>query len=313
MVAGSHIPVLLQPVLDLVAPRSGGCYLDATLGGGGAAEALLERSAPDGILFGIDRDGAAVAAVGECLARFGARAHLVTASFSELDAVLERERFDRTFDGIVADLGLSSVQLDDPERGFSFRFPDAPLDMRFDPRGGTCAADLLNELPLPDLAKLLREFGQERLAQRIAVAIVDRRKRVRFTRVGELVETVLAVYRSVLHSKRDVPWVGGLHPATRTFQALRIAVNAELEQLSQFLASAISHLASGGRIAVISFHSLEDRIVKNVFRDEVRQRGRLTFVTKKPVVPEPDELAANPRAAPAKLRVAERTSTPQSE
>ena len=246
----SHQTVLLQPVLDHLALRPGGRYLDGTLGGGGHAEGILDGSGPDGLLVGIDRDPAALLAAGQRLARFGPRAVLRRGRYADMAALAADLG---PFDGIVLDVGVSSPQLDQAERGFSFQ-NDGPLDMRMDPDEPSCAADLVNTLPEAELADLIYAFGEERLSRRIAKALVAGRP---WSRTAPLAAAIARV-------------VGGpptrTHPATRTFQALRIAVNGELEQLERGLDAAVRLLAPGGRLALISFHSLEDRIVKQRLR-----------------------------------------------
>jgi 16S rRNA (cytosine1402-N4)-methyltransferase len=288
-----HTSVLLAEVLEALRPRPGRNYraLDGTLGAGGHSFGLLERSSPDGQLIGLDADPAALDVARQRLAPFAGRFNLRHANFADL-ATLELEPQD----AIVLDLGLSSAQLDAAGRGFSFRF-DEPLDMRFDqsPDRPT-AADLLNTLSEAELEHILRAFGEEPRARRVARSIVQRRTREPFARTGDLVAAVTAALG---------PARGRIHPATRTFQALRIAVNDELAALEAGLDAAIDVLAPGGRVAVISFLSLEDRIVKWRFRGWA-EAGRATVLTRKPTVPGVEEIQRNPRARSAKLRVAER-------
>lgn len=290
-----HRPVLTREVVDRLGVRPGGRYLDATLGGGGHAEAILEASAPDGRLLGVDADPAAVARTRERLARFGARADCLHDRFSNLGA-RARERGFAPADGAVMDLGVSSFQLDDPERGFSFR-ADGPLDMRMDPGAGPTAADLVNTLPEAELADVLWRWGEERRSRRIARALCTRRARAPFTRTADLAEVIAAA----AGGRR-----GPRHPATRSFQALRIAVNAEPEELEAGLESAWNSLGAGGRLAVIAFHSLEDRVVKQFFKARA-ETGAARLETRKPVRPSEDEVRENPRARSARLRVAENT------
>jgi len=247
-----HRPVLYHEVLTALQPRSGGRYVDGTLGAGGHAEGILTHSAPNGLLLGLDVDPHALAIAAERLASFGERAVLRRASYTTLRAQLAALGWE-SIDGMVLDLGLSSMQLDQPERGFSFR-EDAPLDMRFDPSQPLTAADLVNTLDEAALADLLWRYGEERRARRVARAIVRRRP---ITTTRQLAEIVASATTS---GKR------GMHPATRTFQALRIAVNEELANVEAVLPQAIEALAPGGRLAVIAFHSLEDRIVKRAFK-----------------------------------------------
>ena len=306
--AGQHLPVLLREVLDGLAVTAGGLYIDGTLGGGGHAAAILEASAPDGRLLGFDRDPQAVLRAQERLQAFGARAHLVHAPYTLLEAVVLREAFFPV-DGVLFDLGFSSYQVDDPQRGFAFR-QEGPLDMRFDPTApGPTAAELVNALPEGELATLLWRYGEEPRSRAIARAITAARP-LRSTR--QLADVIVAaVGRGASR---------GLHPATRTFQALRIAVNDELALLAATFPQAVKVLRPGGRLAVISFHSLEDRVVKRFLQQAARgctcapeapvctcgQAPTLRLVTRKPVTPGAAELAANPRSRSAKLRIAER-------
>ncbi len=295
-----HTPVLLAELVAGLAPQPGGRYIDATLGGGGHAAVILAASAPDGRLLGIDADPAALAAAGARLAPFGRQAQLVHGNFRDLAALAQLSGF-MAVDGIVIDLGISSHQLDTPERGFSFQ-ADAPLDMRMDPTTGETAADLVNELPEGELADLIYGYGEERGSRRIARLIAEARRKQPLTTTGELA----AIVGRALGGRH-----GKVHPATRTFQALRIAVNRELESLEAVLPQAVELLRPGGRLAVIAFHSLEDRIVKQFFRAESGYGGkeeptRLRIVTKKPIVAGEEETQANPRARSAKLRIAER-------
>lgn len=284
-------------VLEILGPRRGGLYCDGTVGGGGHAEALLAASAPDGVLLGVDRDAEALALAAERLRPFGERARLVQGDYRDLPALVRAAALG-PFDGILLDLGVSSLQLADPARGFSFA-QEGPLDMRMDRAGGgPTAAGLLRRLPQPELEAILREYGEERWAGRIARALVTARARRPITTTTELASLVA----------RAIPrraWPPRIHPATRTFQALRIAVNRELEGLAEGLEAAASLLAPGGRLAVISFHSLEDRAVKTTFR-RLAARGAVRILTRKPVTPGATEVAANPRARSAKLRAIQR-------
>jgi 16S rRNA (cytosine1402-N4)-methyltransferase len=297
-----HEPVLLAEVLAGLAPRPGGRYIDGTVGGGGHAAAILAASAPDGRLLGIDADPASLAAAGARLAPFGARATLVHGNARDL-ASLARAADFAPVDGIVLDLGVSSHQLDTPERGFSF-LADAPLDMRMDPTTGEAAADLVDALPESVLADIIYRYGEERGSRRIARFIVEARRKRPIATTSELA----AIVERALGGRR-----GKLHPATRTFQALRIAVNRELESLEAALPQAVELLGPAGRLAVIAFHSLEDRIVKQFFRAESGYGGaetpaRLRIITKKPIEAGEEETQANPRARSAKLRIAERNA-----
>lgn len=298
VVTFQHTPVLLAEVIAALAPRPGGRYLDATVGGGGHALAVLQAAQPGGVLLGIDADPAALAATAERLAEAGLsqQAVLRHGSFADL-AVLAAEAGFAAFDGILFDLGVSSYQLDTPERGFSFA-ADGPLDMRLDPTQGPTAADLVNRLSERELAGIIFQYGEEHAARRIARAIVERRRSQPFQSTADLA----AVVARAVGGRH-----GRIHPATRTFQALRIAVNHELDRLAAALPQAVALLALGGKLAVISFHSLEDRIVKQFLRAEAAgEAPRLAIITKKPVVASDTEVAANPRARSAKLRVAVR-------
>jgi 16S rRNA (cytosine1402-N4)-methyltransferase len=285
---------MLEQVLEALQPRPGVQYtaLDCTVGAGGHSLGLLERSAPDGRLVGLDADPAALELAAKRLEPFAGRFELLNRSFSEL-AQLDRGQMD----AVVFDLGLSSMQLEAGGRGFSFRV-DEPLDMRFDPHSQTeTAAELLNSLPEVELERVLRQFGEEPRARRVARSIVRRREQHPLTRTGDLVAAVTAALG---------PARGRIHPATRTFQALRIAVNDELDALATGLDAALRMLKPEGRLAVISFHSLEDRIVKWRFR-RWADEGLMRILTPRPLIPDADERQRNPRARSAKLRVAERS------
>jgi len=271
--------------------RPGGVWVDGTLGAAGHARALLERSAPDGRLLAVDRDAESLERAAASLAA-GSRAELVHADFRELPELLDARGLRP--DGVLLDLGISSLQLDDPERGFSFRH-DGPLDMRLDRSRGETAADLVRDLPEEELADLIYRYGEERASRRVARALVWARERGPITTTAELA----AVVRRAVRRGRRV----GLDPATRTFQALRIAVNRELEGLGDTLRALAARLAPGGRLAVIAFHSLEDREVKHTFRDLAR--GSYRLVVRKPVRPGEAERAANPRSRSARLRALE--------
>jgi len=292
---GEHVSVLLDEVIAGLSPRAGGRYLDGTIGNGGHAAAILHASAPDGRLLGLDADPAAVVVAHARLADFGDRATIVNASFREMDRVAEARGFGPV-DGILLDLGISSRQLDAGGRGFTFRH-DEPLDMRFDPTRGESAADLLNRADGAEIADILYQYGEEYKSRRVARAIVRQRERAPIATTQDLVQAV----ESALGPKR-----GRTHPATKSFQALRIAVNDELGALEAALPVAAALLALGGRLAVISFHSLEDRRVKQFFRAGGSAAGPLAELTRKPIVPSAEESARNPRARSAKLRLAER-------
>jgi 16S rRNA (cytosine1402-N4)-methyltransferase len=306
-----HVSVLREAALRFLAPERGGVFVDATLGLGGHSEALLEAS-PQAEVVGFDRDPAAIVLASERLARFGGRFRAVHANFSELARVAGELKLP-PLAGVVADLGVSSLQFDTPERGFSFRH-DAPLDMRMSDSGET-AAELLARLPEAEIARVIFEYGEERHSRRIARRLVARREQGRsVTTTGELAEVVAGVVKP---SRRDA-----IHPATRTFQALRIAVNRELEALEKLVPAAIEHLAAGGVFVAISFHSLEDRIVKRALRRAAGQcecpprqpvctcgaRRVAEILTRRPVTPDEAESAANPRARSAKLRAGRKLS-----
>ena len=305
-----HIPVMRDAVVALLDPRPGRVFVDATLGGGGHAAALAAHLAPGGRLIGLDRDPDALAEAGRTLAPFAEIVTLVQARFDSLPQVLDDLQVEM-IDGILFDLGVSSHQLDTPGRGFSFKDPDAPLDMRMNPAaGGPTAADLVNTLPERELAALIRENSDERWAARIARFIAERRQGTPYRAVGQLVETVLAAMPAGARPDDK-------HAATRTFQALRIAVNDELTILGHALESAVDRLNKGGVLAVLSYHSLEDRIVKQLFaRLSGRGEGQgpygtrppavVELLTRRPLAPAAEEVAANPRARSAHLRAARR-------
>jgi 16S rRNA (cytosine1402-N4)-methyltransferase len=295
-----HEPVLLAEVLEWLAPRPGGRYCDATVGLGGHAREILRRSAPDGRLVGLDRDRDAIAAAGATLAEFGDRVTLVHTPFSQVRDVLTRVGAVPV-DGFLVDLGVSSPQLDRPERGFSFR-ESGPLDMRMDQTQGETAGELLRRIDEQELETIIRDYGEERYARRIARAIVEARERGELDSTGALGTIVArAMPRHEWHK----------NPATRTFQALRIAVNQELVQIEQLLDQMADCLRPGGRLCVIAFHSLEDRIVKRRLR-ELAGRGvtratpRMRLLNKHVIVAGDEERERNPRARSAKLRAAER-------
>ncbi|MBI2842803.1 MAG: 16S rRNA (cytosine(1402)-N(4))-methyltransferase RsmH [Armatimonadetes bacterium] len=306
-----HRPVMLSEVLDLLDPKPGGVYVDCTLGGGGHAKGILDRILPGGKLIGIDRDQDAIAHATAELVDLAENITLVRGDFSELDGIL-RDVGVESVVGVLFDLGVSSYQLETPERGFSFQYP-APLDMRMDRSQPVTAADLVNTLTERELADLIYTHSDERWSRRIARVIVGRRALSPITTTSELAEIVASAIPARAHPPR-------IHPATRTFQALRVAVNAEFEALDRGLAAAAEALAAGGRMCVISYHSLEDRRVKQFFSlasgrcmcpPELPQcvcgaRRFLRILTKKPVTPAPEEIAANPRSRSAKLRAAEK-------
>jgi 16S rRNA (cytosine1402-N4)-methyltransferase len=304
-----HIPVLVREVLATLNPQPGQWFIDGTVGTGGHARAVLEATAPDGRLLGLDADPAALEVARHNLETYGERVHLVHANFADLAEVAHRYGFFPVH-GILLDLGVSSLQLETAERGFSFQ-AEGPLDMRYDPRSSITAYTLINDLSEEELAEILYRFGEERRSRVIARAIKQAWPVMTTTQLAEVVTRAVGGRRGAR-----------LHPATRTFQALRIAVNNELEVLMRALDAAVSLLAPGGKLAVISFHSLEDRIVKEFFAREAKDcicpstpypahctcghRATLRVITKKPIVAHPEEIKMNPRARSAKLRVAER-------
>lgn len=293
---GGHESVLLEEVLEFMMPADRKVVVDGTLGRGGHAAALLGRMPGDGRLIGLDQDPQACEAVKTVLGPYGERAMIINDNFKNLSRCLPAHGV-KTVDGILLDLGVSSPQLDEAERGFSFR-AKGPLDMRMNPADSRTAADCVNRLSSEELAGIIFEYGEERLSRRIAAAIVEARRSKKIETTSELEEII---FRAVPASYRH----GRIHPATRTFQALRIWVNDELGALKVFLSTAPSLLNEGGRLVIISFHSLEDRIVKNAFREfEKEDQGRV--VTKKPVVAGDAETQSNPRARSAKLRVFQR-------
>lgn len=307
-----HAPVLLAEVIDLLAVGPGGHWLDGTIGGGGHAAAILEGSAPDGRLLGLDRDPAALARVRERLARFGDRLELVEGNIADLARLAAGAQWPPCR-GILFDLGISSDQLDDPARGLSFQ-TDGPLDMRLGPDADATAADLVNDLDEDALANLIWRYGEEPSSRRIARAIAAARPLATTRALADVVARVVRPARG----RRPI------HPATRTFQALRIAVNDELGAVERAVPQAVAALAPGGRLAVITFHSLEDRIVKTAFKAASTGctcppelplcvcggRPTVRLITRKPVTPSEDECRSNPRARSAKLRVAERLLEP---
>jgi 16S rRNA (cytosine1402-N4)-methyltransferase len=305
-----HRPVMVHEVLDLLRCKPGGTYVDATLGMGGHARAILEKIGPRGTLIGLDRDKESLEKARQELDAFSARVRLYHENFKNLPLILNNLSVP-ALDGILADLGVSSYQLLTPERGFSFR-GEGLLDMRMDRSQRQTAADLVNELPEEELARLIHRYGEERFARRIAAAIVRARAKGRITRSSQLGEIVSSAVKTRAHPT--------IHPATRTFQALRIVVNQELDGLAEFITEAVSFLRPGGRIVVISFHSLEDRIVKQTLRKlsgrcicgrprelcTCPRRILANTLTGRPIRPGRAELEANPRARSARLRAAER-------
>lgn len=307
MIGFHHIPILRETVVSLLNPMRGGVFVDGTLGGGGHAEAVLERLPEGGRLYGIDRDGAAIAAASARLARFGEAFTAIRGNFFDMKRLLAAQGVTEV-DGILLDLGVSSHQLDTPQRGFSYH-EDAPLDMRMDPSAPLSAYDVVNGYPAEELTRIIREYGEERYASRVANAIVREREKAPLNSTVRLAEIVKLALPAP--ARREAQ-----HPARRTFQALRIEVNGELEGLSAALNDAHDLLRSGGVLAVITFHSLEDRIAKQTFKTfehpctcdphaPVCTCGKTPtakVLTKKPIVADEAELQQNPRARSAKLR-----------
>lgn len=292
MTGFEHTPVLLDEVIAHLNPVSGGIYADVTLGGAGHARAILERSAPHGCLIGTDRDPAALEAAEAALREFGGRVTVRKARIRDLRQVLDSLDVERV-DGVLADLGVSSVQLDRGERGFSLT-NEGPIDMRMDPTEGETALELIGRCDADELADVIYHYGEERRSRRIARAL-------KMAYEEGTLETTSDLRRAV--HRATGPKRGRIDPSTRTFQALRIAVNEELQDLAEFLHAVPGVLREGGVVVVISFHSLEDRMVKHTFRDD----ESLEPMTKKPVVAAEDERARNPRSRSAKLRAARRT------
>lgn len=307
-----HKPVLLQEALDYLNPLPGKVMIDCTLGGGGHSKAILERILPGGKLLALDQDIEAIEAASKVLSPLGENNYKIFHSnFKELKSVLKQTTYEKV-DGILYDLGVSSYQLDQGERGFSYRY-DAPLDMRMDRTSDNSAYELVNGATLEELTTIIRDYGEERWAKRIAFFITEERKKRLISTTDQLVNIIKNAVPS--SARREGP-----HPAKRTFQALRIAVNKELEILAPALKDGIELLKPGGRIAVITFHSLEDRIAKEVFKEEARgcicskdlpvcvcnKKPLIKILTGKPLVPSAEEVAENPRARSAKLRIAEK-------
>ncbi|MCY3823747.1 MAG: 16S rRNA (cytosine(1402)-N(4))-methyltransferase RsmH [Nitrospinae bacterium] len=304
----SHVPVMVQEVLRFLAPSPGAVFLDTTLGGGEHSGAVLDAVQPSGVLIGCDRDRDAVEICRKRLAKYGDAARIHRAHHGEMKRIVRVEGYE-SVDGVLFDLGLSSMQLDTPGRGFRISAPE-PLDMRMDQTQGPTAADLIEQLPEEELADLIYRYGEERHSRAIARAIG--RARAGAGRGVKRCDELAALIASVAarrSGRRGRSW--RIHPATRTFQALRIAVNRELETLEDSLRDAVDLLRPGGRIVVISFHSLEDRIVKNLFRELAGgEEPALEILTRRVVRPEESEVRQNPRSRSAKLRAAERLGEP---
>ena len=311
MLEFAHIPVLYREIMDIMAPKAGETFVDCTLGGGGHSKGFLERTAPDGRLIGIDQDLEALAAAKKNLAQFGERVRYIHSNYENLSEILAAEAPEGV-DGILFDIGVSSHQLDDAERGFSYMH-DAPLDMRMDQNRDFSAYEVVNRYSEDELYRIIREYGEENWAKRIAQFIVEKRKIKAIETTGELVEVIKAAIPK--KARMD-----GSHPAKRTFQAIRIEVNSELEVLEKTIEQAVKNLKKGGRLGIISFHSLEDRIVKEKFKylaakcicpPEMpicycNKVAEVKILTKKPVVAQADELESNSRAKSAKFRAVEK-------
>ncbi len=308
MDVNNHIPVLLEEVVQLLQPQPGHSFIDGTVGAGGHATAILQATAPNGRLLAFDKDAEAIAFARQQLSSFGDRTTFVQASYASMGQHAPHYNFTAV-DGILLDLGLSSRQLDDSRRGFSF-MREGPLDMRFDTAQEVTAADLINNLTAEELANIFWRYGEERHSRRLARAIVAQRQQVAFTTTTQLASFIAA----------ETSGRQRVHPATRIFQALRIAVNDELVDVERGIKAAVSLLKPGGRMAVISFHSLEDRLVKQFFREQSKScicppdqpvctctvQASLRLITRKVVVATPEEVATNPRSRSARLRVAEK-------
>jgi len=306
-----HIPVMQREVIESLRCHSGGIYVDGTVGGGGHSYEILKKTSPDGILIGIDIDANALGESEKRLRPFGKRKILVKGNYGDINNILDALDI-REVDGILLDLGVSSHQLETAERGFSFSL-DAPLDMRMDQSHGPSAYDMIHTLSEEDLAKIIREFGEEAMAGRIAKVIVKKRKAAPIRSTSELAEIVVGAIPVQLRTKR-------IHPATKTFQAFRICVNNELSNLYNAIHRGVDFLSKSGRFSIISFHSLEDRIVKNAFRSlekgcicppdfprcSCEREPKLKVLTRKPITPQDAEIESNPSARSAKLRTAER-------
>ncbi|MFQ5953290.1 MAG: 16S rRNA (cytosine(1402)-N(4))-methyltransferase RsmH [Candidatus Omnitrophota bacterium] len=292
-----HYPVLLRETIESLDPEHGDVILDATLGGGGHAKEILGKILPGGRLIAMDRDPEAIKRAQEALRDFKDTVTYVNEDFRDVERVLETLGIT-AIDGAVFDLGISSFQVEDECRGFSF-LKDGPLDMRFDQRKELSAAEVVNRFGREELALIVKEYGEERHAKLVAGAICSARKKRKIQTTGELVDIIVGAIGKKYRSQR-------LHPAARTFQAIRIYTNDELGALKEAIEKTVPYLRAGARICVISFHSLEDRIVKNMFRD-MKRSGALSVLTKKPVTPAKEEVRENPRSRSAKLRVAERT------
>jgi len=291
-----HLPVLFNEVIQHLRPKPGDIIFDATAGGGGHSGEILKMILPGGKLVAVDRDPDASKRIRERFKEFRGSVISVNGDYRDISTILNEKGID-LIDGAVFDLGMSSYQIDEGERGFSF-MNDGPLDMRFDRSQGKTARDVVNSFSADELADLIRDLGEERHAKLVAKRICSARKESPILRTGDLARIVAGALGAKYHRQK-------IHPAARTFQALRIYVNDELGAVEKGVPQAIDRLRSGGRICVISFHSLEDRIVKNIFRDR-KKSGEVAVITKKPMRPSPEETRDNPRARSAKMRTAEK-------
>ena len=276
-----HIPVLLNEVLESLQLKSNDNVIDCTVGDGGHSEKILEATAPNGQLLAIDADPESLLRAKQYLYSFANRVTFVRGNFSELEKIVAENPIGE-IKGILLDLGWSSPQFAERGRGFSF-LTDEPLNMTYSGREEITATEIVNTFDANELEQIFREYGEENLSKEIVSAIISYRQGEPIKQTGQLTEIILATYRKKLKTDKEIPWIGGLHPATKIFQALRIAVNRELEVIEEVLPQAIKVLASGGRLAVITFHSLEDRIVKHYFKD-LEQKNSATIITKKPIV-----------------------------
>lgn len=299
-----HVPVLIHETIEAMNLKKGNRVVDCTMGDGGHAELILEAIGLKGKLLGIDADPESLLRAKRFLYRFGEQVIYARDNFENLKKIIDENSFGLA-DAILMDLGWSTPQFEERNRGFSFE-KDEPLDMRYTPVNGSevTAEKIINKWNVKELEEIFKRFGEEDLSAEIAGAIDAQRKISKIETTRQLAEIILQVYRSKLKTEKEIPWIGGIHPATKVFQALRIAVNRELEVLKQALPQAYESLASGGRLAVITFHSLEDRIVKHYFQSLPRDGA--TIITSKPIIPGEAELAVNRRARSAKLRVIEK-------
>ncbi len=291
-----HVPVLAKEVVEYLRPKPGDYIVDCTLGGAGHTKEILKRIVPGGFLIGLDLDEEAIKISEDNLKEFKGAFMLLNFSFRNISKLPQRVNMDRKFNGILFDLGFSSLQIGSKERGFSFNL-ESPLDMRFDKKADLSAFEVVNKLPKEELEKIIRTLGQERFSNRIANAIVTERRKQRILTTTLLADII----------KKAVPFSGRIHPATRTFQAIRMFINSELDSLREGLEGSMGLLAPEGRLCVISFHSLEDRLVKHTLRD-FSKRGLIEILTKKPLRPSREEIAVNPSSRSAKLRAAQRVA-----